>query len=146
MSTHSKIRVHTEWVKQIYIYIYIYIYIHIHTYIQKLDKTHMLYIDSANPTWTDRFPVFYLSFEGCQSCKDLYFLQYGIPGFRSEIWCRVFVICFSFNMINLNFLSWLMSKIIMILYKMKIFTNFTNSPLFTLNISMASFWRFFRES
>ena len=82
------------------------------------------------------------SFEGCQSCKDFYFLRYGIPGFRSEIWCRVFIICFSFNTINLKFFSWLMFKIIMILYKMKIFTNCSNSPLFTLNISMASFWRF----
>ena len=94
--------------KQIYTYIYI----------QKLDKTHTLYIDFANPTWADRFPVFYLSFEGCQICNVFYFLRYGIPDFRSEIWYRLFAICFSFNMIDLKFFSWLMSKIIMILDKL----------------------------
>ena len=50
----------------------------------------MLYVNSANPTWTDRFPVFYLSFECCQSCKVFYFSRYEIPDFRSEIWNRLF--------------------------------------------------------
>ena len=138
MSYWKKVNTNKQIYINIYKYISIYISISISIYI-----VYTLYIDYANPTWTeDRFPVFYLSFECCQICKDFYFLRYGIPDFRSELWCRLFSICFSFNMINLKFCSWLMSKTAMILCKMKTFTNCTDSPLFTLNISMANFWRF----
>ena len=102
-----------------------------------------MYIDSANPTWTNRFPVFYLSFECCQSCNLFYFWRYWIPDFGSKMWYRLFATCFSFYMINLKFCSWLLSKIIMILCKMKfLLTYCTDSPLFTLNISMTNFLRF----
>ena len=66
----------------IYMYIYICIYIYIYIYILYI---YISNIDSANPSLTDRFPVFYLSFECCQSCNVLYFVRYGIPDFRSKI-------------------------------------------------------------
>ena len=88
------------------------------------------------------FQCFILVLNAAKIVTFFYFLPYGYPDFRSEIWHRLLAICFSFNMIKLKFCSWLMSKIIMILCKMKIITNCTDSPLFTLNISMANFWRF----
>ena len=59
-----------------------------------------------------------------------FFLPYAIPDFGSEIWHRLLAIFFSIDMINLKFCFWLVSKIII------------RSPFFSLNISMANFWRF----
>ena len=87
--------------------------------------------------------MFDLGFECCRSCNVFFLFRYRISYFRSEIWYRLLPICFSINVINLKFCSRLMSKIIMILCKMKFSqTTCTDSPLFTLNISLANFWRF----
>ena len=56
--------------------IYIYIYIYIYT-IKKLDKTRTLCKYSVNPTCTDRFPTFDLSFECCQSCSVFFLVVWN---------------------------------------------------------------------
>ena len=90
--------------KQIYTYIYI----------QKLDKTHTLYIDSANPTWADSFPVFYLNFEVCQICNVFLScgMEFQILSPKYDIDCLPYVSVSTW--LTLKNFFWLMSKIIMI--------------------------------
>ena len=100
----------------VYVCVYVCIFVYLYIYIY-------MYIDSANLSWRNSFPAFDLSFKCCESCNVFYFLRYGIPDFRSDIWCRLLPFCFSINIINLKFCSCLMSKIIIIFHEMRIFTN-----------------------